>query len=221
MSDYDLLDHEPTGRAENVAWSSETEADVENTLILSGRTTPLIVIVAVLAAIVTFLGAVAAGMAMSKSSSPSVATPTTTTVVMTTPTTTQKTSVAPPPPPVTSTTTATTTWIEPPVVIPTVDNTARNEQWFVDAVRNYHPPSAILPYSHDTTDAQLVTFGNQACNAMDRYPNNKSRARYALYENSGFNVPLLISQFNRESLDFMTFSAAFLCPNHNSDPQTG
>jgi hypothetical protein len=99
----DIPDQEPTGRAENVAYSDEEQdyphgPESAPTLILEGRTTPLVVIVAALGLIVTGLAAVSISVFMTRSTPmPSVVTTTKTTPPTTTHTTTVTSTVAPPP----------------------------------------------------------------------------------------------------------------------------
>lgn len=62
------------------------------------------------------------------------------------------------------------------------------------------------PYGYNTTDAQRIRFGYQACAALDRHPESTVAATRALYRQAG------TPQWERQQVVF--YAAQYLCRRH-------
>ena len=123
-----------------------------------------------------------------------------------------ETIAAAPPPASLPTITATQPPPPPPVVVPppapTRKQSTPGERSFVSAVFANIPTFAIP--GGRPSDVELVASGYRACEVMGQHP-NRHNAAYALYEELGLNMSVMMSTGQQEMLEFMDYADTYLC----------
>jgi hypothetical protein len=87
-----------------------------------------------------------------------------------------------------------------------------DEQKFIAAVRQL--PTYTWPKGRDTTDADMLAGGYEACAVMDQHPGLSDGMTAAKIYYNGSNA--MSRDISGAAWDFMTYAAGYLCQRHSN-----